>query len=118
MSQDPKDAVVGDPKFFSGHPDGALGVLRETCPVAKSDDDEFWIVTKHRDVQTMSRDPERFCSRRGVLLSDRARQVSADDSLLYLDPPRHAQYRQLVNRAFTPSRVTTLEPRIRGSPLP
>jgi cytochrome P450 len=33
--------------------------------------------------------------------------------LLMMDPPRHTQLRALVNRAFTPRRITALEPRIR-----
>ncbi len=46
-------------------------------------------------------------------MSDRGREIAAEDSVLYLDPPRHEQYRKLVNRAFTPRRVATLEPRVR-----
>jgi cytochrome P450 len=54
-----------------------------------------------------------FCSGQGVLMADRDRRIDPESSILYLDPPRHEQYRKLVNRAFTPRRVATLEPRVR-----
>lgn len=77
------------------------------------DDGRFWALTRHADVQEVSRDTARFRSGDGVLMADRERVVAAQDSILYLDPPRHGPYRQLVNRAFTPRRVAELEPRIR-----
>ncbi len=105
--------AIGDPEFFAGDPYPALADLRQRCPVDWRQDDGYWVVTKHADIQSMSRDPQRFCSSQGVLLADRDRQVASDDSLLYLDPPGHAKYRQLVSRAFTPRRVAELEPRLR-----
>lgn len=106
--------TLGDPEFFATDPDEALAELRRTCPVARQPDAGFWALTRHRDVQTVSTDPERFCSRMGVLLSDRGREIAAADSLLYLDPPGHVAYRKLISRAFTPRRVAALEPRIRA----
>lgn len=37
----------------------------------------------------------------------------APDWLVFMDPPRHTQYRALIMRAFTPRSVSGLEPRIR-----
>ena len=37
----------------------------------------------------------------------------ANDSMLELDPPRHTSLRRLVNRAFTSSKISVLEPDIR-----
>lgn len=104
---------LGDPGFFAGEPDAALAGLRRS-PVRFDPDRQWWVVARHGDVIDMSRDPVRFCSSRGVLPGDRARGLSPEDSLLYLDPPRHVQYRQLVSRAFTPRRVAALEPRVRA----
>lgn len=77
------------------------------------EDQRFWAVCRHSTIQRLSADPEGFSSSGGVLLGDRAREISAEDSLLYLDPPRHASHRKLVNRAFTPRRVAELESSIR-----
>ncbi|HWD52257.1 MAG TPA: cytochrome P450 [Acidimicrobiales bacterium] len=113
MSDDTLQVPLGDPAFFAGDPHPELAELRRRCPISWQSDGEFWAVTSLRDIQTVGKDPATFCSGQGVLMSDRGRDIAAEDSLLYLDPPRHEQYRKLVNRAFTPRRVATLEPRIR-----
>jgi len=104
---------LGDPAFFAGDPDTALADQRRECPVRWHDDGEFWAVCRYRDIQTVGKDPGTFCSGSGVLMADRGREIAAQDSILYLDPPRHGSYRKLVSRAFTPRRVADLEPRIR-----
>lgn len=104
---------LGDPAFFAGACDEALAEQRRACPVRWHDDQKFWAVLRHADVVAISRDPARFCSSSGVLMGDRGREIAAQDSILYLDPPRHGEHRKLVSRAFTPRRVADLEPRIR-----
>lgn len=103
---------MGDPEFFSTDPYPVLASLREECPVDLNPETGFWTVTRYRDIQAIGKDPRRFCSGEGVLISDKGRQVAATDSLLYLDPPVHELHRKLVSRAFTPRRVASLEPRI------
>ena len=105
-------AGIGDPAFYAGDPDPTLAALRRECPVSWHED--FWFVTRHEDVSSVSSRPDLFCSGHGVLPSDRNRAVSASDSILYLDPPMHARYRRLVSRAFTPRTVTVIEPRLRA----
>ncbi|HUY64802.1 MAG TPA: cytochrome P450 [Acidimicrobiales bacterium] len=104
---------LGDPAFFASDPDPALADQRRTCPVRWHDDQKFWALCRHADIQRVGKDPEAFRSGGGVLMADRGREIAAQDSILYLDPPRHGSHRQLVSRAFTPRRVAELEPRIR-----
>jgi cytochrome P450 len=106
--------ALDDPSFYSGDPDSALAGLRADHPVWWYEPGKFWALTRHADVLAVSRDPRRFCNSQGVLMNDRERPIAAADSLLYLDPPQHAHYRNLVNRAFTPRRMANLEPWIRG----
>ncbi len=106
------DVPIGDPAFLGGDPDPALARLRLDDPVHWQEAERCWVVTGQRQVQTIGKDPGHFCSGLGVLLGDRERRVVAEDSILYLDPPRHARHRALVSRAFTPRRVAVLEPRI------
>ena len=113
MTGETIEIPLGDPAFFAGDPDRAMADLRRRCPVSWHEQGEFWAVTSHGDIQAIGKDPITFCSARGVLMADRGRRIAAEDSILYLDPPRHDLYRRLVNRAFTPRRVATLEPRIR-----
>ncbi|GAC1316004.1 MAG: cytochrome P450 [Acidimicrobiales bacterium] len=101
---------IDDPAFYAGDPDPVLAALRRDRPVSWHDD--FWLVTRHEDVASVSSRPDLFCSGGGVLPSDRRRTVSASDSILYLDPPLHARDRRLISRAFTPRTVTVIEPRL------
>lgn len=77
-----------------------------------------WVLSRWDDVRAVSRDPERFISRRGVLMNDpmRAAGTEADPtySILHLDPPVHSTYRNLVNRRFSPRGVAGLEPAVRA----
>src|SRR3954468_10960925 len=87
--------------------------LRAEEPVAWHDDVKLWSIARHADVQRISRDPATFCSSKGVLPSDRERQITGTESILFLDPPDHQRYRKLVSPAFTPKRIAALEERIR-----
>jgi cytochrome P450 len=109
----PAAPPLDDPAFYAGNPDPALAQLRAAAPVHWYAPADYWALTGHAAVQEVSRDPERFCSSKGVLMGDRARPITGGDSILYVDPPRHVQYRKLVNKAFTVRRVALLEDRIR-----
>jgi cytochrome P450 len=114
MSPDSHGPVfeLGTPGFFLA-PDyfEMLAELRRDYPVHRSADG-ILAVSRYEDVRTISRDPERFVSGRGVLVNDPLRHTTpgADltGSILHLDPPRHAEYRALVNRRFTPRAVSSL----------
>jgi len=81
--------------------------VREYAPNA-------WTIARYDDVRAVSRDPERFCSGRGVLVNDPMRSGnSIEGSVLHMDPPEHAPWRGLVTRRFTPRAVSGLEDRIR-----
>ncbi len=72
------------------------------------------VVTRYADIREISRDPARFCSGRGVLVNDPLREGgSIEGSILHLDPPRHAEYRRLLNREFTTRAVGRMEDRVR-----
>jgi len=93
-----------------------LATLRDQAPVFPTVDGS-WAVTRYEDIRTVSRDPERFVSGRGVLINDPLRAEGSDGlgafSILHLDPPVHALYRKVVNRQFTPKAVGSLEGAIR-----
>ncbi len=74
-----------------------------------------WTVACYDDVRAVSRDPEQFCSGRGVLVNDPLRNGGRiEGSILHMDPPVHAPWRGLVTRRFTPRAVGSLEARIRA----
>ena len=74
-----------------------------------------WTVARYDDVRAVSRDPELFCSGRGVLMHDPMREGKPiAGSILHMDPPRHGPWRGLVTRRFTPRAIGRLEERVRS----
>jgi cytochrome P450 len=111
------DIHLATPGFFR-RPDyfEVLQRLRREDPVHRTADG-LVMISRYEDVRTISRDPVRFVSGRGVLINDQLRDPEGTGqnafSILHLDPPLHATYRSLVNRQFTPRAVARLEQRIR-----
>ena len=75
----------------------------------------YWAVVRYEDVREISRDPERFCSSRGVMFEDiPAELLEASQSFLAMDDPRHAKLRKLVAEAFKPRAVKRIDEGIRA----
>ena len=93
-----------------------LARLRSEAPAFRCVDGS-WAISRYDDIRSISRDPERFVSGRGVLINDPMRSdgsLGANTfSILHLDPPLHALYRKLINREFTPRAASGFEDRIR-----
>ncbi len=72
-------------------------------------------VSRYDDIREISRDPARFCSGRGVLVNDPIREGgSVAGSILHLDPPRHNEWRRILNREFTSRAMSRMEDEIRA----
>jgi cytochrome P450 len=97
------EAVMADPYPFYAH-------LREHEPVCRVE--EFVAVSRYADLVSLLRDPAGFTSTHGNTREDMPHV--ADTTMITSDPPKHTDLRQLVNRAFTPKMVATLEPRVRA----
>ncbi len=98
-----------DPGYYD-----ELARLRRDEPVRRYAPNS-WTVACYDDVRAVSRDPERFCSGKGVLVNDPLRHGGKiEGSILHMDPPVHAPWRGLVTRRFTPRAVGALEARVRA----
>lgn len=113
MSSVVDDLDLRDAAFYDGACHQVFQRLRREDPVHWSAANDMWVVTRHRDIVAISRDPRRFASRFGVLLGDRERAIGPGESILYLDPPQHARYRALVSPRFHGQRIAALEQRVR-----
>jgi cytochrome P450 len=102
--------------FYLGDPTPVLRRLRHEDPVHWYEKSGFWCVTKHADVEHVSRSPELFTSTRGVVLGSTPenRPPGVPPAILEMDPPEHNRHRKLVIQAFTPRAIAELEPRIRA----
>ena len=106
--------------FVHEVPHEMFRVLRREAPVyfhPEPDGPGFWVLTKYEDVKSCSRNPQLFSSwLGGTNIPDRdGEQLDRMRVLmLNMDPPKHRQFRNIVNKAFTPRMVKQLEPRVRG----
>jgi len=89
--------------------------LRRDAPVYYNEEVDFWALSRHADVLAAFRDPGRYSNEFGVSLEkEQIREARNVMSFLAMDPPEHTRVRALVNRGFSPRRVTELEPKIRA----
>jgi cytochrome P450 len=92
--------------------------LRTNDPVHWHEAFGAWIVTRYDDVNACLHDA-RFSSDRSAGLRELADNPDLQpffefvgDRMSFTDPPRHTRLRGLINRAFTPSAVEAMAPRI------
>lgn len=95
-------------------------LLRSESPVHRhegaADQEDFWAITRHDDLKRISKNPQLFSSeRRSCLVLDPPPESLPQLQLIMLnmDPPKHLQYRAIVNKAFTPRMVKRIVPAVR-----
>ena len=106
--------------YKGGVPREVFKYLRNEQPVYWHEDPEqgvgFWAVTRHKDLDFISKNPLIFSSaEKSCLLheSEPDRVALMRQQLINMDPPQHLKYRRLVRNAFTPKKVDSYEPRFR-----
>lgn len=108
--------VVFNPYDYDFHEDPypTYARLRAKAPLYRNDELDFYALSRHADVSSAFRDSARFSSAMGVSLDPTAYGPHAYKTMSFLamDDPRHNQLRRLVNKGFTPRRVTRLADRI------
>jgi cholest-4-en-3-one 26-monooxygenase len=119
-----------DPDVFTqGVPHEWFTYLRKNAPVYKHPEPDgpgFWVITKHDDVSHVGRDAKTFSSsakRGGVVgLEEPTPEERMDlenqaaftgNMMLYMDPPDHTLYRNIVHDGFRPRMIWALEEKIR-----
>jgi cholest-4-en-3-one 26-monooxygenase len=114
------DVDLTDPDLFQrGTPHEMFTVLRREAPVfwhPEKNGRGFWAITKYADLKEISKNPGLFSSeRQGAIMRDPLPQdlPFVQSIMLSMDPPRHRQYRGLVNKAFSPRMITGLHGRVR-----
>jgi len=109
--------VVYNPYAYEMHEDPypTYARLRSEAPVYRSEEFDFWALSRHEDVLGAFRNVDTFSNSWGVSLDPSAFSPDAHKmmSFLALDPPKHTRMRSLVGKGFTPSKVNAMETRIR-----
>ena len=92
------------PVWWNAQPQGSVGF----------DDDGYWVVTRHADVMTVSRDSDTYSSWENTAIvryhaaMTRERIEMQRFVLLNMDPPQHTKLRAIVSRGFTPRAIGAL----------
>jgi len=90
--------------------------LRDEAPLYYNEDLDFYALTRYADVVDASQQPLLYSSAEGTTLEP-IDTGALLPMMIFMDPPGHDLHRRLVNRAFTPRSVATLEPFVRRTAL-
>ena len=93
---------------FAGRSHDVYRRLRDEFPVWADPAGRFHALSRYADVLAATRDWETFSS------TGKLEATYAKPTMNSFDPPRHTQLRALISRAFTPRRISDLEPQIRS----
>src|SRR5713101_5584227 len=89
--------------------------LRQHAPVYQVEGVGFWTISRYDDVLYALKNPQIFSS--SILVSAMAGDLTPwtpeAPAMVASDPPDHTRLRKLVNRAFTPRRIASLEAHLR-----
>jgi cytochrome P450 len=100
--------ILRDERPVSWHPpiEGALMV---------PEIDGVWAVTRHEDISYVSKNPDLFCSGRGVMIEAVPDDIlDAAQSFLAMDGAKHSTLRRLVSSVFTPRRVAKIQDQVKS----
>jgi cytochrome P450 len=110
-----------EPGFFDD-PYAQYARLRDQAPVHQSPLGP-WTLSRYDDVSRLLRDPTLSVVDDNAAVAPQAalfegtgidRNRRGSRAILNLDPPDHTRIRRLVSKAFTPTRIEALVPRIQG----
>jgi cholest-4-en-3-one 26-monooxygenase len=113
-------AELIDPDFYAreGYPHETWSRLRREAPVHyfEGPDYPFWVLSRHKDIVEVSRQPELFSNRPRFQIVVGADYASDDarepETMIHMDPPEHRQFRDLLARRFTPRAMRNIEPEV------
>jgi cytochrome P450 len=115
------ELALHDPRLYDrGFPYERFKELRDTAPVSHHEHEDFaggyWVVARHADVQAVSRNSHIWRNAPGPMVETPPGQALEPqmDMLINLDGAAHTNMRKIVNRGFTPKRVSMLESSIRS----
>ncbi len=114
------DVDLYDPDtYVEGVPHEMFSLLRREAPVFRHESGGggvFWAVTRHDDIVRVNRDARTFSSWEGTALIEDMDPEALESQrmmMLNMDPPEHTKLRKIVNKGFTPRRITQLSDALR-----
>ena len=99
---------------FSEDPYPIYARLREEKPLYYNEKHDFYLLTRFEDCNRGLPDWETFPSGRGNILElIKLGTGIPPGTVIFEDPPEHDIHRSLLVKAFTPRRITAVEPQVR-----
>jgi len=93
-----------DGNWYAGDPHAIWSELRAEAPVFYDPASAVWGISRYQDILAIERDPETFSSRTAPRPHGQSLPM-----MISMDDPAHQRRRSLVNRGFTPKRVSDRE---------
>ena len=117
LESDHRYQLVFDPDYWGKHgaPHDVLSELRNEHPVYWFESERFdpaWLVTRHRDVELVGKQPNLFLSAPRTVFHNPKNFESPLVGLPQLDAPKHTQHKRAMQGWFTPRAIRDLEDRI------
>jgi cytochrome P450 len=91
-------------------------VLRDEFPLYHDEHYDLWMISRFNDVRSALRDWETFSQEPGVDIDAHGEVMIGEGDILNMDPPRHDELRNLVQRTqtFAPKNIRALEPKVKA----
>lgn len=111
MASCPHASLLNLTNFEQGTPRAEIARLRGACRIVWQKDEYanggHWLVLQRDDIDQVLKTPENFTNNFGPLLEDFPEEFLAEQqqSLTFMDPPRHRNYRALADYAFRPKQL-------------
>ncbi len=87
--------------------------MRDEAPAYCNPRLDFYAFTRFQDNLDALVDSETFSSLNGTSLEFMDTPKPDSGLIIFMDPPRHTRYRNLVSKAFTPRSMAEIEPEVR-----
>ena len=124
IDEDLEKVNIFDPELMAC-PHSFFKKLRDEAPVYQDPTTGIFQVSKHELICKVARDAKLFSNQFGVIQRSGGQEYPQEasdimekdgfppvDTMLTADPPRHTRYRSLVDKAFSPKRVSDMGPDI------
>jgi cytochrome P450 len=117
LHSDPHADITDPDIYVHGVPHNAFKRLRDEDPVSWWDEQDgtgFWAVTRYADILEVSRQPNIFSSAKGIRVEDmKPDELEARKTMMEVDPPKHTEYRRMVQPPFSLREVMSYEEALR-----
>lgn len=110
------DFPTRDKTFAELRAEDGLSWQPPTSSVFPHSETGYWAVTRHADIKFVSVNNDIFVSSLGISVDPMPAEVQqAASFILAMDDPKHALYRRLISKTFTPNQIRRIEGQIRAN---